>query len=195
MRLVALAVAAVLLAGCGANTEDVGQHSSTPAAVPAVSSVPSSAVVQQDACVGAAVPHLVCTDPQLTALDQRLAGLGGPRGDWPSVRDACATKPDVRQCVLEAYQTQLADLQIPNAVAATTAHYACAAADKPVSAAFYPSVDPPAMTLTWGEDSVTLVQQPTASGISYSGEGSSYQEHQGAVAVDFRGNVFACTPG
>lgn len=75
-----------------------------------------------------------------------------------------------------------------------TASYTCDDTSKQLSAAFYNDVQPAKLELTWGTEKATLLQQPSGSGIRYSGEGVEYEEHQGKVHVDFKGQQLSCTP-
>jgi len=82
----------------------------------------------------------------------------------------------------------------PALPASVTATYTCDVTDKQLSGVFDNAAEPPTLVLTWGTDKATLVQQPSGSGIRYSGDGVEYEEHQGKVNVDFRGERLSCTP-
>ncbi|MDY6997126.1 MAG: MliC family protein [Actinomycetota bacterium] len=193
----ALATAATGTVSCSAP----GPDSDTP---PAAS---SSAAAPAEGCEPP-VGQLICQDPEIAALDARLtdafdrslataddpAAARAEQRGWASGRDDCWKGPDLRRCVLEAYQTRLIELQLPTLPEPPVVNYRCDDTATPLSARFYPDADPSAMVLTWGADSAILIQQRTASGIRYAREGAEYREHQGEVTVDFYGNRLNCTP-
>src|SRR5271157_4654319 len=112
MRLPAVIVAAPVLSACGSKTTQPPASTSTPTATAGLDCAKPANGAQR----------LVCNDPQLTDLDRRLqagnqqalawpgadqAALTAAQNSWATVRDGCAQNPDMRTCVLEAYQTRL----------------------------------------------------------------------------------------
>ena len=207
-----LAVAAVSV-GCATPPPDGGSTSaSTSVSASASASKPEAAPATPGAidCTQAdgEGEKAVCADPELRALDTRLAELyqralsesgsdtatleTEQRG-WVAGRDDCWKESDVHQCVLEAYQTRLVELQIKDVDVPATVEYRCGDNTTPVSAVFYNDIDPSAMVLTVGRDRAILIQQPTGSGIRYVREGAEYAEHQGDIAIDFYGTTLTCT--
>lgn len=207
-----------LIAACGSPADNgagpdnpTGRADSSETATPSSSPPEASAPSFDCSAVDTDAEKLVCTDAELAGLDRRLAGLyrdalAAPGADaarleaqergWAAGRDDCWKADDLRQCVLEAYQTRLVELQIdrPATVAPPAVEYRCDDSSKPVSGVFYNDVDPAAMVLRVGDDQAILLAQPTGSGIRYTRDGASYAEHQGAVEIEFYGTRLACTP-
>lgn len=206
MRLIAavFAVPAVLwLSACGSETP-------TPTSSRAGSTTPTTAAMSFD-CAKPANPaqQLVCNDPQLTKLDQRMqsayqqaqarpgadqATLTTAQSAFTTIRDGCADFVDARTCVQEAYQTRLVELAIadPATAAPPVVNYNCPADSGPLSAQFYNQLDPQTAVLNWKGTRVILFVQPSGSGARYGRRGSEYWEHQGEVTLDLGGDKFVC---
>lgn len=204
--LLAATLLAATLAACGSAGEDTTPESATQA--------PTSSTAASIACgsAGTEVEKLVCSDAELAGLDLRLAEVYGevreePAADtarltveergWIAGRNDCWKAGDIRQCVLEAYQTRLVELQASHrdAPVPPTVEYRCDDTSRPVSAVFYNDIDPPSMILTWGDDQAILIQQPSGSGIRYARDGATYAEHQGVIDIDFYGSRLTCAAG
>ncbi|MBX7431841.1 MliC family protein [Mycobacterium sp. Y57] len=208
----------LMLAGCGSGDrqEAATESAATDTAPSTTQRPPSTSPAATPATVDCAKPgndveKLVCTDPDLAALDRRVdelfrqalnesgadaAQLEAEQRGWKSGRDDCWKSQDIARCVLEEYQTRAVELQIglPGAAASPTVEYRCTDSGQPVSAVFYNDIDPRSMVLTVGRDRAILFAQPTGSGIHYSREGADYAEHQGEVTIDFYGTKLTCTP-
>jgi uncharacterized protein len=203
MRLVTVAIAALVLSACASTT--------THPAAPSSSSGPPAATTAPvlDCTKPSGVQQLVCGDAQLTDLDRRLqtayqqalarpgadrAALTTAQNDWVAVRDGCAQNADARPCVLEAYQTRLVQLAIadPATVAPPVVTYDCPAGSGPLTAQFYNQFDPPTAVLNWKGTQMILFIQLAASGARYGRQGSEYWEHQGEVKLDLGGTKFVC---
>jgi len=201
-RAAPLLAAAAALAGCGA------PGAPDPAAA-----------LQIDCATGphtAQVAALICADPQLGALNDRLAetyrqaeqrpdaaGLATAQRGWTAQRDDCTQRPGtaaaVTECLREAYLTRLAELQIadPATAAGPTAVFdRCRGSHEqavpPLEVTFYNDLDPAVVALTWQGDREIAFIRPAASGSRYTRTGIQYWEHHGEAAVDFYGNTFRC---
>ncbi len=203
MRLLAVIVATLVLGGCGAKTTPPSATTTpttttAPAAAPLDCARPANAAQQ-----------LVCGDPHLTDLDHRLQGsyqraLARPGADqgalttaqnsWATVRDGCGQNPEMRTCLLEAYQTRLAQLAIadPATVSPPVVTYQCPAGAGPLTAQFYNQFDPPTAVLNWKGNQEILFLEPSGSGARYGRQGSEYWEHQGEVKLELNGTKFVC---
>lgn len=208
--LLAATLLAATLAACGSAGEDTTAESATQA--PTSSTAASIATSFDCGSAGTEVEKLVCSDAELAGLDLRLAEVYGevreePDADtarltaeergWIAGRNDCWKAGDLRQCVLEAYQTRLVELQASHrdAPVPPTVEYRCDDTSRPVSAVFYNDIDPPSMILTWGDDQAILIQQPSGSGIRYARDGATYAEHQGVIDIDFYGSRLTCAAG
>jgi uncharacterized protein len=157
---------------------------------------------------------LVCTDDGLAELDRRLADVyrralenlppddvpitkAEQRG-WIKGRDDCWKADDVKQCVTEAYQMRIVQLQIvsgqlsaPNAVSLDCGDNEQA----PFFATFYNDTTPPAAVLTRGQDQVIAFVARSGSGARYTAHGVELWEHQGQANVDWFGTKLVCSVG
>ncbi len=163
-----------------------------------------------------AVAEVICADPQLGGLNDRLAetyraarqrpdaaALATAQRGWTSHRNDCAQRPGVpaavTDCLREAYLTRLAEVAITDPAAAPDAAAVfdrCRGSEEepvpPLEVAFYNDLDPAVVVLTWQGDREFAFIRPAASGSRYTRTGVQYWEHQGEAAVDFYGNAFRC---
>ncbi|BBY53725.1 MliC family protein [Mycobacterium koreense] len=196
-----LLAAAAVLAGCSSPEPD-------PAAALDIDCATESA--------GPAVTEVICADPQLAALNDRLAetyrlarqrpdteGLAAAQRGWTAQRNDCAQRPGVpaavTDCLREAYRTRLAEVAITDPAVAPDAAAVfdrCRGSDEepvsPLEVAFYNDLDPAVVVLTWQGDREVAFIEPAASGSRYTRTGVQYWEHHGEAAVDFYGNAFRC---
>jgi uncharacterized protein len=208
-----LVAALCCLAACRpASSPEAGMAppASTPPAVGPPSPPASTAVPAFD-CTRAEseAEKLVCADPALSALDQRLAEVfeqakSAPGVDvaqlvtlqrgWVKGRDDCWKADDQVRCVREAYLTQITDLQINHGgiVVPSPVEFACGDNSKPFTMVFYNQLDPQAAVLTWGNDQAIVFPVPAASGARYGREGVDFWEHQGEATVEFYGTRMTC---
>jgi uncharacterized protein len=207
-------IALLLLAGCKpevvppADTapapSDAGAATATVPAAPA-SAPPAMAPPSFDCAKAVSeAEKLVCSDPELAALDRRLSARYGEAKDadpavqrgWVKGRDECWKAQDPRLCVLEAYRTRLAELAIaaPGAAIPKPVEYRCSDNRLPFTMAYYNDLDPPAAIMTLGNDQAIVFPQPAASGAKYGRVGVEYWEHQGEASVDFFGTKLSCKP-
>ncbi|OBG58156.1 lysozyme inhibitor LprI family protein [Mycobacterium sp. E3339] len=205
MRLLAAVIAALVLGACGAKT-DPPPASTTPAST---ASTPPTAAALDCAHPGNAAQQSVCADPQLTDLDHRLqaayqqaltrpgadqGALTAAQNGWATARDGCAQNPEMRTCLVEAYQTRLVQLAIadPGTLSPPVVTYQCPADAGPLTAQFYNETDPPAAVLNWKGNQQILFLEPSGSGARYGRQGFQYWEHQGEVRLDLNGTKFVC---
>jgi uncharacterized protein len=147
------------------------------------------------------VDVLICQDRDLTNLEARLAyvyslaeaqtarwGLPSPRADqqqWQRGRAACAKQADVRACLATSGRRRVAELLAVYALVPGTAprSFTCGGADsQPVLLIFF-GTEPASAVARRGDDTITLYQEQTGSGIRYAGGGWVYAEHQGEVRI------------
>ncbi|OBH08135.1 lysozyme inhibitor LprI family protein [Mycobacterium sp. E1747] len=198
MRLLAVIVAALVLSACGAKTNPPPAATTSPTAAPLDCATPANAAQQQ-----------VCADPRLTDLDHRVqaayqealarpgadqAALSTEQQNWATGRDGCTDNPEMRTCLVEAYQTRLDQLAIadPGTLSPPVVTYQCPADAGPLTAQFYNEFDPPAAVLNWKGNPQILFQEPSGSGARYGRQGFEYWEHQGEVKLDLDGAKFVC---
>lgn len=135
------------------------------------------------------VAAAVCGDPSLVALDRKVeAAYGAARAKgvartpetleaeqrgFVQQRDACGGARDPRACLQVAYTFRLSELQAIHGLVPVTgrARFACTGAGpRRIEATFFAS-EAPAALLTAGAREVLALQQPSASGAKYEGEG------------------------
>lgn len=204
MRLLAVIVATLVLGACGAKTTPPSATTT-----PTTTTTPAAAAALDCAKPANAAQQLVCGDPHLTDLDHRLQAsyqqaLARPGADhgalttaqnsWATVRDGCVQNPEMRTCLVEAYQTRLVQLAIadPDTVSPPVVTYQCPADAGPLTAQFYNQFDPPTAVLNWKGNQEILFLEPSGSGARYGRQGSEYWEHQGEVKLELNGTKFVC---
>lgn len=217
MKVPVLVLSALMLAACQPQTPApvAAPAAPEPPAAPTEPAAPAAAsagtVAPSFDCANAAneIEKLVCADPELAAVDVRLAAvydkelnrpetvkpaMAATQRGWVKGRDDCWKEEDKRRCVLEAYWTRLAELQInsPETTTPTPLEMRCDDNSQPVSASFYNGFDPPALVLTVGNDQAILFSEPSASGSKYGRSGAEFWEHQGEAKIDFYGNKLTC---
>lgn len=204
-----MAALLALTAACSTNHDQADPSTAAPPPPSTAEPAPAPRAASAIDCTAASrdIETLVCGDEALLALDRRLAevyqralatssdaaGLEAEQRGWVAGRDECWQEPDRDQCVREAYQDRLVELQIEGAPVPPTVNYHCDDGSKALSAVFYNDIDPRAMILTWGADRAILFQQPSGSGIRYSRSDVSYAEHHGDVTAEFYGTRLTCT--
>ncbi|WP_200477407.1 MliC family protein [Azospirillum brasilense] len=147
------------------------------------------------------IERMICTDPALSALDRKLAGVYGEaarkvknehppslkaeqRG-WIKGRNDCWKADDRRACVEEQYRLRIAELQAKHRLvpAIGPVRFACdGQAANALTATFF-ETDPPTMIAERGDAVSLMIGQPAASGARYQGRNESFWEHQGEARV------------
>jgi uncharacterized protein len=139
--------------------------------------------------------ELICSDPDLAAMDRELArlyalaaadpqlnadeqaSLGLSQRGWEKGRDECWKADELRQCVETSYVQRIH--QIRQGSQAARAHseasrsvgpvaYLCAGIDAAIGATFV-NTDPGNVYLEWADRSLTLASAPSGSGAKYEG--------------------------
>jgi uncharacterized protein len=203
-------VALLALAGCRrgdkAPADDMSTRSSTDAPV----TIPFNASID---CTKASsdVEQLVCSDPSLSALDQKLgtvykeaeAKQGAPvpgwfvneQRDWNADRDACGKASSMKSCVDSAYTRRIAAIQARNLLVPTKGPvtYSCPLnGDHGEVVAMFADTDPPAVVLERGDKSVVAYFVKTASGARYEGKNVTFVDRSGDVQILWLGTALKC---
>lgn len=137
--------------------------------------------------------ELICTDPDLAALDRALARLYSSarkhpgmndearktlvtiqRG-WIKGRDDCWKADDLRQCVLASMLMRMHELRLMGAEegdgAIGTGPFALDCADETIEASVsFATAGQPYAYLQWNTEGIAMAATPTASGSRYQGE-------------------------
>jgi uncharacterized protein len=144
---------------------------------------------------------LICGDPQLTALDRKLAGvyaaasekatrehpplLQAEQRGWIKGRDECWKSPEKRDCVRDEYVRRIAELQARYRLVPFTGPVRFTCDDDPtneVIASFF-ETEPPTLIAERGGDTSLMFLQPSGSGTRYQGRNESLWEHQGEATI------------
>ena len=143
----------------------------------------------------------VCADPELAALDHKLAevyaaALGKANNEHPPVlraeqrgwikgRDDCWKSDDQDACMREAYVTRIAELQARYRLVPFIGpvFYACEGnpAHEVVATTFH--TEPPTLIAEYGDSVSLMFLQPSASGTKYQGGNETFWEHQGEARI------------
>ena len=157
------------------------------------------------------VEQLVCSDPALSALDQRLGTVykeaetkqGSPvpqwfvneqRG-WNSERDACGKSGNMKTCVDSAYTRRIAAIQARNLLVPTKGPvtYSCPLnGDHGEVVAMFADTDPPTVVLERGDQSVVAYFRKAASGARYEGDNVIFTDKGGEVQIIWQGTALKC---
>ncbi|TLS82507.1 DUF1311 domain-containing protein [Photobacterium damselae subsp. damselae] len=156
------------------------------------------------------VEELICSNNELATLDNTLntvykqAMANYPSTEkkqqkaiqrgWIKGRNECWKSSDVPSCVADNYRDRILELQITGGLlkAPETITLQCNNEKQPVTVAFYNQTDPSSMVFTIGDDQLIAQQQPTASGIHYSGQNLEYIEHQGKIDITYMAKKLHC---
>ena len=157
------------------------------------------------------VEQLICTDPNLAALDRQLASvyaaavqnypleeqthLKVQQRGWLKGRNACWQADDVSACVEQNYRNRIVELQITSGQlpAREAVSYACTGFEaQPLLAAFYPDTTPASVVLTRGDDQAIAFIARSGSGARYTAAGIEFWEHQGEATVKWYGTALQC---
>jgi uncharacterized protein len=157
------------------------------------------------------VEQLVCGDPALAVLDQKLgtvykeaeAKQGSPvpqwfvneqRG-WNTDRDACGTHANPKGCVDSAYTRRIAAIQATSLLVPTKGPviYSCPLnGDHGEVVAMFADTDPPTVVLERGDKSIVAYFVKTASGARYEGNNVTFVDRGGEVQVMWLGTALKC---
>lgn len=161
-----------------------------------------------------AVVKLVCSDPALVAMDRQVASvyalalkqahppqrrvLKAEQRGWIKGRDDCWKAADVRACVADAYAWRTVELQARYRLVASSGPviWVCDGDPRNEVVVTHFATEPASLIAERGDQSVLMVQQPTASGARYVGRNESLWEHQGEATVvwGYRAPEMRCRP-
>lgn len=146
----------------------------------------------------APVEKLICRDPQLARMDLEMNRLyrlaltderSVPPPEkiitdqqfWTLDRNQCVAEADAKACVVRRYAERAHQLRQGSAIVRTRdpdrltegpLAFRCAGLNALVAATFF-NADPGVIYLRWANTSITLSQEPSGSGIRYSGKDST----------------------
>lgn len=157
------------------------------------------------------VEKLVCGDPTLTALDQKLGTVyqqaevkqGTPvpewfvneQRNWNADRDACGRSADPKACADSAYTRRIAAIQARNLLVPTKGPviYSCPLnGDNGEVVAMFADTDPPTVVLERGDKSVVAWFVKSPSGARYEGNNVTFIDRGGEVQVLWLGTALKC---
>jgi uncharacterized protein len=208
-HVMAAALALLALAACkrGDKTaDDAGMRPSTdgPATIPFNASIDCTRA-------SAEVEQLVCGDPTLVALDQKLGTVygqaeqkqGSPvpewfvneQRSWNTDRDACSRSGNPKSCVDSAYTRRIAAIQATNLLVPTRGPviYSCPLnGDHGELVAMFADTDPPTVVLERGDRSIVAWFVKSASGARYEGTNVTFVDQGGEVQVLWLGTALRC---
>jgi uncharacterized protein len=147
------------------------------------------------------IEALICSDPELAALDRKLANvysaasakagneqppvLKAEQRGWIKGRDECWKSADQRQCVQDKYTNRIAELQARYRLVPLigSARFVCNnnPADEVVVTIF--ATEPQTLIAERGDSVSLMYAQRSASGAKYQGRNESFWEHQGEATV------------
>jgi uncharacterized protein len=147
------------------------------------------------------IEALICRDPELAALDRKLARvyagaskkavnehppvLKAEQRGWIKGRNECWKSDDKRGCVRDAYRYRIARLQAEYRLVPAKGPVRFVCNDNPVNevvATFF-QTDPPTLIAERGDSVSLMYLQPSASGAKYQGRNETFWEHQGEALV------------
>ncbi len=205
-----LACALALVTGCRKREKPVAADSA--AVMTPVAAEPSPGASLDCAQASSEIEKLVCGDPKLSALDQRLgtvykeaeARQGSPapssfiaaqRG-WIRGRDDCGRSTNPRACVDSAYTLRIAELQATNLLVPTRGPvtYVCAnpgGVHDEISAMFA-ETNPRSVVLERGDKSIVAYVVRSGGGVMYAGANVTFREKGGTAQVTWLGTTLKC---
>jgi uncharacterized protein len=159
---------------------------------------PSYACEKVDA---GSVEAMICKDMDLSALDRKLSGvyaaasrkatnehppqLKAEQRGWIKGRNDCWKSDDQRECVRDAYQRRIAELQARYRLLPGNGPVRFVCDSNPaneVVVTFFQTISP--TLIAERGDSVSLMYlQPSASGAKYQGRNENFWEHQGEASI------------
>ena len=147
------------------------------------------------------IEALVCQDAELSKLDAELAEvyaaasqkavnehppvLKAEQRGWIKGRNDCWKSDDKRQCVFDAYQLRITELQARYRLVSTTGPvtYLCDdQANHEVIVTFF-STALPSLIAENGDNVSFMTLQPSASGSKYEGRNELFWEHHGEALI------------
>ena len=201
---------ALALAGCRRGEKPPADEMSMRPTGDAAATIPFNASID---CTKASadVEQLVCSDPSLSALDQKLgtvyreaeAKQGTPAPEWfvneqrgwNADRDACSKGSSMKSCVDSAYTRRIAAIQATNLLVPTKGPviYSCPLnGDHGEVVAMFADTDPPTVVLERGDKSVVAYFVKAPSGARYEGSNVTFVDRGGEVQILWLGTALKC---
>jgi uncharacterized protein len=150
---------------------------------------------------GGSVERAICADPELAALDRRLAAvyaaalrkaanehpprLKAEQRGWVKGRNDCWKSDNPRACAIAEYRRRTAELQARYRLvpAIGPVRFACDGNPANEVVVTFFKTDPQTLIAERGDSASVMFQAPSASGARYEGRNESFWEHQGAATV------------
>ena len=210
-RAIASAFAVVLLLP-GCRKADKGVAADTAAVTTPLAAEPSPGAPLDCTRASSDIEKLVCSDPKLSALDQKLGTVykeaeakqgspapawltAGQRG-WIKGRDDCGKSSNQRACVDSAYTLRIAEIQATSLLVPTKGPvaYTCPRADGSHDEiqAMYADTDPASVVLERADKSVIAFTTRPGSGARYQGANVTFRERGGKAQVNWFGTELKC---
>lgn len=154
-----------------------------------------------DTAEDGSIERLICDDAGLAALDRALSEVYAAAGKkahnehppllkaeqrgWIKGRNDCWKSDDQRQCVLDAYNQRIVELQARYRLvpARGPVRYACDGDPRNEVIATFFETEPPSLIAERGDSSSLMKQRPSGSGTRYQGRNESLWEHQGSAKI------------
>jgi uncharacterized protein len=137
------------------------------------------------------IEEMICNDPELTALDVKLAGvykealkkaqnehppvLKAEQRGWIKGRNECWKSDDKKKCVEESYTMRIAELQAKYRLVSSKGpyfYYCDGNQAKEVVVTFF-ETEPPTLIAEFGDSVSLMYLQPLGSGSKYQGRNES----------------------
>lgn len=170
-------------------------------AVARIDAAPSGPSFSCEKVTPGSIEALVCANPDLAALDRRLAEvyaaaekkaqnehpptLKAEQRGWVKGRDDCWKAADQAACVRDAYRRRIVELQARYRLVPSKGPFTWQCDDNAASevvVTFF-ETDPPTLIAERGDETSLMVQQPSGSGARYRGRNETYWEHQGEATI------------
>jgi uncharacterized protein len=154
-----------------------------------------------DKVAAGSIEAMICADAELSALDRELSGvyaaasklatnerppqLKAEQRGWMKGRNECWKSGARRQCVSEAYQRRIAELQARYRLVPGIGpvRYVCEGNPANEVVATFFQTTPPTLIAERGDSVSLMYVQPSGSGARYRGRNESLWEHQGEALI------------
>lgn len=156
-----------------------------------------------DAVRPGSIEAMICEDRELSALDQRLAGvyaaasakaanehpprLKAEQRGWIKGRDECWKSDDKSGCVRDAYLRRIAELQARYLLVPANGpvRYACDGNPANEVVVTFFQTEPKTLIAERGDSVSLMYLQPSGSGTKYQGRNEMFWEHQGEAVIQW----------
>jgi uncharacterized protein len=147
------------------------------------------------------IEAMICEDTELSALDRKLSGvyaaasrkaaneyppqLKAEQRGWIKGRNDCWKSDDQRECVRDAYQRRIAELQARYRLLPGNGPVRFTCDSDPaneVIVTFFQTI-PPTLIAERGDSVSLMYLQPSGSGAKYQGRNETFWEHQGEALI------------